>query len=295
MLQEFTSARLWRWLGGATVAMSLLSPVAASGADQTPQEWKNEIGMEFVLVPAGTFRMGVSGRGNKDPFARPAHEVTITRPFYIGRYEVTQAEWQAVMGINPSHFHLCGGRCPVENISWNDTQTFIEKLNDQAGADLYRLPTEAEWEYAARGGLEKVDRYGPVKDIAWTRSNGGGQTHPVGGKTPNGYGLYDTLGNVAEWVGDWFGSYTKEAQSDPTGPAKGKFRVRRGHCGIGKRGNAGMTRVGCKVEYRGHAPRNFSTSDSGGGGVSVGLSITSFARPPKLDRGIGLRLLRVVE
>ena len=269
--------------------MSLTAAVAASGADETPQEWKNEIGMEFVLIPAGTFTMGVSGMGRKDPFAKPAHQVTITKAFYIGKHEVTQADWQAVMGTNPSHFQQCGERCPVENISWNDAQEFIEKLNDEAGAELYRLPTEAEWEYAARGGVENVPRYGSLEAIAWTRANGKNQTHPVGRKAPNGYGLHDTLGNVAEWVGDWFGDYTKEAKTDPTGPPDGKCRVRRGHCGIGKRG--GAVGVGCKVEYRGHAPR----SSSGPAEGVVSIQITLAARPPKVDRGVGFRLLRVVE
>ena len=282
-------------------AISLLAVVVASGADETPQEWKNEIGMEFVLIPDGTFKMGAPRSFVYAPetpanYSRPVHQVTISKPFYIGKYEVMQGEWEAVMGENPSHFKECGERCPVESITWEQAQEFIRKLNEKEGSDKYRLPTEAEWEYAARGGNKK-DRYGPLKDIAWSRSNGGNRTHPVGEKAPNGFGLYDTLGNVAEFVQDWFGAYRKTWETDPTGPEEGPFRVRRGHCGIGERYKvAAQGRVGCRVYYRGYAPRVY---DSGlvpvGGGVAIGLKIEGKKLPPASDEGVGFRLLRVVE
>jgi formylglycine-generating enzyme required for sulfatase activity len=131
--------------------------------------------------------------------------------------EVTQAQWAAVWGSNPSFFRQCGGNCPVESVSWEQVQTFLSQLNSLSPGITYRLPTEAEWEYAARA-TTTGDRYGTLTDIAWYVGNSSGKTHAVAGKQPNLWGLYDMIGNVAEWVQDWFGPYPSTAVVDPTGP-----------------------------------------------------------------------------
>ena len=193
----------------------------------------NSIGMKFVLVPAGRFTMGIpaheSGRYDGEG---PQHEVEISLSFYVGQHEVTQGQWRAVMGNNPSRFSSCGDDCPVESVSWNDVQEFIRRLNAKEGAGKYRLPTEAEWEYACRAGSRGAYGYGDdagrLGECAWYEGNSGGKTHPVGQKKPNGWGLYDMHGNVWEWVQDWYGSYTTEAVTDPSGPGGGSLRVLRG-------------------------------------------------------------------
>ena len=157
-------------------------------------------------------------------------QVRISKGFYLGKYEVTQDQWQAVMGNNPSDNSGCGN-CPVEQVSWEDVQVFIGRLNARSGGGRYRLPTEAEWEYAARAGtatdtyagdITQPDGNDPVLNgIAWYNQNSGGRTHPVGGKAPNAWGLHDMLGNVWERVGDWYGSYTGGTVTDPAGPGSG--------------------------------------------------------------------------
>ena len=154
--------------------------------------------MEFVQVPAGEFLMG-SESEEAIYMEQPVTRVRISRGFYLGKYEVTQGQWQAVMGSNPSFFDECGPDCPVEGVSWDDVQEFIRKLNAAVGEERYRLPTEAEWEYAARAGTSG-DRYGNLDAIAWYDGNSGDRTHPVGRKAPNALGLHDMLGNVFEWV-----------------------------------------------------------------------------------------------
>ena len=188
-------------------------------------------GMEFVWIPAGKFRMGsTSSEAFEDE--QPVTQVRISRGFWLGKYEVTQTEWEAVMGSNPSSFSGCG-HCPVEEVSWNDVQDFISRLNAQEGREVYRLPTEAEWEYAARAGT-KGDRYGDLDAIAWYADTSGRRTHPVGGKAPNAWGLHDVLGNVVEWVGDWYGGdYIGGSVTDPQGPGSGPGRVIRGGCWVG--------------------------------------------------------------
>lgn len=184
--------------------------------------------MQFVSIPAGAFMMGCSA-GDAECTAQenPAHRVTITRPFEIGKYQVTQSQYEAVTSVNPSHFR--GPNHPVETVSWDDAQKFCEVLNRKRDGYHYRLPTEAEWEYAARAGDDSC-RYGPLVIIAWFRDNAGGATHPVGEKKPNRFGLYDTLGNVWEWVQDWFDVtyYSRSPEADPKGPDNGEFRVLRG-------------------------------------------------------------------
>ena len=191
-----------------------------------PEE-TNSIGMEFVLVPAGEFQMGsTSPEAGSDE--RPVTRVRLSEDFWIGKHEVTQGQWEAVMGDNPSSFSTCGSDCPVESVSWNDVQEFVQKLNEKEGGERYRLPTEAEWEYAARAGTSG-DRYSDNLDgIAWYTDNSDRRTHPVGQKAANAWGLHDMLGNVWEWVQDWYGGYPGGAVTDPAGPATGSARVSRG-------------------------------------------------------------------
>jgi formylglycine-generating enzyme required for sulfatase activity len=187
----------------------------------------NSIGMQLVLVQPGTFQMG-SDDGKVEE--KPVHSVTISKPFYIGKYEVTQKQWRDVMGTNPSKYQ--GDNRPVESVSWNDAQDFIRKLNEKEGTTKYRLPTEAEWEFAARGSTQsngyKFAGSSNVADVAVYRENSGGETKPVGIKRPNELGIYDMSGNVWEWCWDWYDAYSSTAQSDPKGPTSGSYRVLRG-------------------------------------------------------------------
>ena len=188
----------------------------------------NSIGMEFVRIPAGTFRMGdIAGEGL--PPERPVHEVSFTRDLYVSRHEVTQALWVSIMVGNPSRFKECGD-CPVDNVSWEHAQIFVKRLNEREGTKAYRLPTEAEWEYAARAGTETRWSFGDAEsmigDYAWHRGNSGDKTHPVGQKKPNPWGLYDMHGNVSEMVLDWFDRfyYISSPTADPqacTGEGRG--------------------------------------------------------------------------
>jgi formylglycine-generating enzyme required for sulfatase activity len=162
----------------------------------------------------------------------PQHKVTISKPFYLGKYPVTQAQWVAVMGSNPSKFK--GQNNPVEQVSWHDAQEFIRRLNAKEGHSRYRLPTEAEWEYAARAGTSSAYFFGDDKkalsEYAWYKDNSEETSHPVGQKLPNPWGLYDVHGNVYEWVQDWYGEkyYTNSPEGDPKGPSSSSYRVIRG-------------------------------------------------------------------
>ena len=186
----------------------------------------------MVFIKSGCFQMGDTfGDGDNDE--NPVHEVCVN-DFYMGEHEVTQKEWKEVMGNNPSGFKDCGGDCPVESVSWNDVQQYIRKLNDKTGMK-YRLPTEAEWEYAARGGGRKEKYAGTNKksdlgDYAWYEDNSGRKTHPVKAKQPNSLGPYDMSGNVWEWVSDWYDKnyYRNSPKDNPIGPASGKYKVLRG-------------------------------------------------------------------
>ena len=202
----------------------------------------------FVLIPAGTFQMGcTTGDSDCSELERPVHDVELTRSFYMSQTEVTQGLWKEVMGSNPSRFSSCGDDCPVENVSWNDAAEFSNKLSEMEGLELcyeisplnihfkgldcegYRLPTEAEWEYAARGG-EKYIYAGSntLDEIGWYKENASTKTHPVCEKKENGYGLCDMSGNVYEWVWDWKGDYSSLKKTDPKGPDFGTERVYRG-------------------------------------------------------------------
>jgi formylglycine-generating enzyme required for sulfatase activity len=180
----------------------------------------------WVKIPAGTFSMGSANGGDNE---KPAHKVVITRDFEIGTYEVTQARWQALMGSNPSHFR--GADLPVEQVSWNDVQSFIRAMNAQGDGYVYRLPTDAEWEYAARAGTTRdYGGSGNLDEMGWYEHNSSGTTHPVGKKKPNGWGLYDMHGNVWEWVEDWYDKdyYRNSPTTDPRGPSTGTAGVCRG-------------------------------------------------------------------
>jgi formylglycine-generating enzyme required for sulfatase activity len=215
--------------------------------------------MEFVRIPAGTFMMGSNnGRGNE----KPVHKVTITRPFYIGKYEVTQEQWQAVMGKNPSKF--TGAKNPVEMLAWSHCQEFLEKLNQKVRGAKCTLPTEAEWEYACRGRSTTEYCFGDdekgLGDYAWYRENSGRTTHAVGQKKPNARGLYDMHGNVWEWCQDWYdvSCYKAGRRVDPKGPRTGHQRVLRGgswnghaaHCRSAYRGNLTPTNRSDNLGFR---------------------------------------------
>ncbi len=190
---------------------------------QLAPSYTNSIGMELMLIPPGTFMMGADDAEDDE---RPVHRVQITEPFYLSKYAVTQAQWETVMEDNPSTFSY-GGDYPVETVSWNDVQAFIARMN--AVEVRYRLPTEAEWEYACRAGT-----FGPyagnVDLMAWHKGNSGGAPHPCGRKQPNAWGLYDMHGNVWEWVNDWYADdyYANSPGVDPWGPDQGVARVLRG-------------------------------------------------------------------
>ena len=207
----------------------------------------NGVTFKMVAVEGGTFTMGATAEQGSDAYdsEKPAHQVTLSS-YCIGETEVTQALWQTVMGTNPSYFAGDLNR-PVEQVSWNDCQTFINKLNELTGK-TFRLPTEAEWEYAARGGKRsqgyKYAGSNDINEVAWYWDNSSDGTKPVATKAPNELGLYDMSGNVWEWVQDWYGSYSSESQSNPTGPASGSYRVRRG-------GSWGSGAGYCRVSLRG--------------------------------------------
>ncbi len=190
--------------------------------------------IEMVLVKGGCYTMGDTfDDGDGDGNEKPAHQVCV-KDFYIGKYPVTQMQWTGTMGTNPSREPNCGMNCPVENVTWDDVQEFIRRINRRTGK-AYRLPTEAEWEYAARSGGKKEEWAGTssekdLADYAWFYNNGGFQTHPVGLKKPNGLGLYDMTGNVWQWMSDWYddGYYATSPEDEPTGPATGRARSLRG-------------------------------------------------------------------
>lgn len=207
-----------RGSGGAT---AINTDTTASPGSDNSQTFKNSIGMEFVEIRAGSFTMG-SANGGRDE--KPVHQVTITKSFGMGKTEVTQEQWQAVMGGNPSEFKKCP-KCPVENVAWEEAQEFIRKLNER-GEGAYRLPTEAEWEYAARAGTTG-DHAGDLDGMAWY-GEPGGKTHEVGTKQANAWGLYDMHGNVWEWCADGFEAYPSGEVTDPTGASSGSYHVIRG-------------------------------------------------------------------
>jgi len=224
--------------------------------------------LEMVKIPAGTFQMGSSS--NEDDSVgdeTPVHQVTISKDYYMGKYEVTQGQWKAIMGgANPSFFKL-GDNYPVEQVSWSDISTattgFLAKLNQLApnGFNNFRLPTEAEWEYAVRARTQTRFYWGDnpllIDNYEWYNTNSNGTTHPVGGKLPNTFGLYDMSGNVFEWCGDWYGSYGSSAVTDYAGPASGTDRVIRGSYYSDQYGNI------CRSTFRSYIYQDYKALSSG--------------------------------
>ena len=206
---------------------------------QPPKEITNSIGMKLVLIPKGKFMLGSPESEEDRDDDETQHEVTISKDYYLGVHEVTQAQYEKVTGANPSYFQgdeIKGSSSnhPVEQVSWEDAVEFCKKLSDlpeeKAAGRVYRLPTEAQWEYACRAGSKTAYSFGEssksLGDYAWFDVNS--QTHPVGEKKANAWGLYDMHGNVLEWCSDWYGEYPKDAVSDPRGPKEGSRRVDRG-------------------------------------------------------------------
>jgi len=229
-------------------------PKYSTSVVEPAKVFTNSLGIKFQYIPAGEFMMGaVPQYKEADDDEKPQHKVRITKPFYMGKYPVTQEEWEKLMGNNPSEFKKAGKRAPVETVSWNDCQEFIKKLNQKEGK-TYRLPTEAEWEYSARGGVSggsTIYTYGDdvskLDDYAWYDGNSGNTTHPVGQKKPNSLGLYDMMGNVREWCGDWYDDeyYKNSPNADPKGADKGEFRVLRG-------GSWNINARNCRLSLRGN-------------------------------------------
>jgi formylglycine-generating enzyme required for sulfatase activity len=229
-------------------AICCIALLACGPGDAAPgNTYTNSIGMEFVLIPAGSFVSEDEEGGPNGP------RMIVSKPFYLGKYEVTQEQWVAVMGNNPAKFK--GPDNPVESVSWNDAREFIERLNAREGRNLYRLPTEAEWELAARGGTDtklffmedpKIweEAESPLADYAWFNKNSSDTTHPVGQKKPNQYGLYDIYGNVWEWVEDWHGKLPEARELGDYQAPSGEDRVNRG-------GGWGNEAEDCRSGYRG--------------------------------------------
>jgi formylglycine-generating enzyme required for sulfatase activity len=186
------------WIVSFVTAVSVQAPSKPGPATAPAKTITNSLAMRLVEIPAGSFDMG----STIGPGEAPVHRVSV-KSFWMGATEVTQAQWQAVMGTNPSHFKAAGPNAPVEMVSWEDAQAFVRKLSEREPGWRYRLPSEAEWEYACRANTAK-DPYGPADEIAWSKDNSGGTTHPVGLKQPNAFGLYDMFGNVAEWTQDTY-------------------------------------------------------------------------------------------
>jgi formylglycine-generating enzyme required for sulfatase activity len=238
--------------------------------DNTELSQKNETfnidGVKFtmVFVEGGTFTMGATSEQGSDADDReyPTHQVTLSS-YYIGETEVTQALWQAVMGNNPSYYE--GDNLPVGSISYEDVQEFIAKLNRKTGK-TFRLPTEAEWEFAARGGNKskgyKYSGSNNLNDVAWYDGNSNSKTHPVKTKQANELGLYDMSGNVYEWCSDWYGSYSSSSQTNPQGPNSGSYRVLRGGIWI-------LNAWFCRVSYRSN---DYPSSRDGNFGFRLALA-----------------------
>ncbi len=245
------------------------------------EEWPDEVKVEtftvngvtfnMVCVKGGTFMMGATDEDSyARPWEKPAHQVTLS-DYYIGEFEVTQALWKAVMNNNPSWFTSSNGygtdlNRPVERVTYSNCKTFINKLNQLTGK-IFRLPTEAEWEYAARGG-SKSNGYlfsgsDEVSEVAWYKGAADDMTHPVGSKAPNELGLYDMSGNVEEWINDWYDLYTDEPQTNPQGPSTGSYRITRG----GSWDQAFRT---CRVTYRYDA---LTTANSSHIGLRIALTL----------------------
>lgn len=208
-------------------------------AEQDVESFKNSVGMEFVLIKPGKFLMGSPEDEPGRYIGERSHPVNLTNSFYMQTTEVTQEQWMSLIKKNPSSQKGCGANCPVEQVSWDDVQQFIIELNQKEGSDKYRLPTEAEWEYACRGGNTSAFSNGNITNLqcgrdpnldvtGWYCWNSKNRLQPVAQKKPNTWGLYDMPGNVQEWCQDWFGPYPFDEVTNPKGPPSGSYRVMRG-------------------------------------------------------------------
>jgi formylglycine-generating enzyme required for sulfatase activity len=245
-LPGYESQKQWINLAAGEDKHTEVPPVKNQTAVAIPSSGKtftNSIGMKFVLIQKGTFMMGSPSNEPKRDKDEIEHRVTISRPFYLQTTEVTQGQWKAIMGDNPSLFKDCGDNCPVERISWDSAQKFIQELNRKEGTDKYRLPTEAEWEYACRAGTTTPYNTGDCISTNQANFDGRsplpdcpegdciGKTMKVGSFAPNPWGLYDMHGNVYEWCQDWCVDYSGEHVTDPIAPPsgwRGGLRVLRG-------------------------------------------------------------------
>jgi len=235
-----------RFDGANLTGVSLTQPIEGHPFSQ---EMQGDAKIDLAWIPAGSFLTGDSGEAR--------HEVTLSRGFWMGRSPITQEQYKALIGENPSHFKESGARAPVEQVDWDQARAFCEKLNErlrQTGDNDYcefRLPTEAEWEYACRADSKGAYCFGDKKaelgEYAWYEKNSGGKTHVVGQKRPNDWGLYDTHGNVWEWCQDWFAEYPVGPVTDPKGPQEGQDRVRRGGSWCS---TAGRCRSACRCCVR---------------------------------------------
>ena len=251
------------------------------------REITNSIGMKLVLIPKGHFMMGSPGGGECPDDDETLHEVTISKDFYLGVHEVTQAQYEKVMGTNPSYFQgdeIKGSSSnhPVERVWWEDAVEFCKKLSDlpeeKAAGRVYRLPTEAQWEYACRAGSKTAYSFGEssksLGDFAWFYENSNDQTHPVGQKKANAWGLYDMHGNVWEWCRDWYGDYPKGAVSDPSGPREGSDRVYRG-------GSWNDDAANCQSAFRFRIYPSYRCYNLG---FRVALSPSGIPKSPEADK-----------
>ncbi|HPH73201.1 MAG TPA: formylglycine-generating enzyme family protein [Paludibacteraceae bacterium] len=245
-------AQMYVWKNGVTTHEIPVADVdSITFVNKTTTYTVNGVSFKMLPVAGGTFQMGAQSTdpngqnydAEANSYENPVHQVTLSA-FTIGETEVTQALWEAVMGSNPSYFK--DPVLPVEQVSWDDCQTFLTKLNQLTGK-TFRLPTEAEWEYAARGGNEspgyKYSGSNTIGNVAWYYDNGGSKTHAVGTKQANELGIYDMSGNVWEWCSDWYDSYGSSSQTNPTGAASGSYRVLRG-------GSWNYNAMFCRVSLR---------------------------------------------
>lgn len=231
--------RLLAFVVAIVVVAIGVARLRAPDSGPPPREWTEPIaGVEFIRLPAGTFTMGTPATEQGREPQESLHEVTLTRPFYFGKYEVTQAQWARAMGTNPSQFQSCGPSCPVERVNFHEVEEFIRRLNEQGGPG-YRLPTEAEWEYACRAGGSapfgsasslssrdaNIDGAFPYNAPKGTARN---KTTPVGYFPANALGFLDMSGNVWEWTADWHCPYPDGAVTDPVGSCSSEYRVIRG-------------------------------------------------------------------
>ena len=221
--------------------LAVVAPRVGAGQTRDSVELPRSA-LVVVHIPPGSFQMGndqvihandqwkpCPACPSQNDAERPVHVVTISRGFWMGAFPVTQQQWRDVMGTNPARLQAAGPDAPVEQVSFRDVQAFLARVNALQSRWVVRLPTEAEWEYAARAATVG-DTYGPLDRIAWYAGNGRGSTHAVGQKAPNGFGLYDMLGNVWQWCHDWYGPYPDSAVTDPQGPPAGDRRITRGGC-----------------------------------------------------------------